>query len=198
MSEQNQTESGVKENRFSAASIWRAHLKGLRNRNFRKAEPGLGIVDVLARGVLYGLPLGLAVAGYFVGAKVVAVDGLLAAAGILAGALFMAFTQVASWRERYTERQRERYASELPQRYSLDETVAHVLIATYASLALVVVVLVSANYANKAGDLVGVGAALTIALGSYVVLLLLIILPKLYAAYAVTHEVAPEMSGLSR
>jgi len=131
-------------------------------------------------------------------AVVVAVDGLLATAGILAAGLFMAFTQVAAWRDRYTERLELREASELPQRYSLDETVAHILMATYASLGLAVSVLVSANFANKEGALVGLGAALTIALGSYLFLLMLIILPKLYTAYAVTHSVSDDMSGLYR
>jgi hypothetical protein len=34
-------------------------------------------------------------------------------------------------------------------------------------------------------------------LGTYLLLLMLIILPKLYASYAVTHRVGKDMSGLS-
>lgn len=37
---------------------------------------------------------------------------------------------------------------------------------------------------------------MAIAVGGYVLLLMLIILPKLYASYAVTHEVDDEMSRL--
>lgn len=73
----------------------------------------------------------------------------------------MAFTQLSAWRERYTSRQIEREVSAHAQRYSLDEAVDHVLIATNASLGLVVVVLVSANFANNDGELAGVGAAPT-------------------------------------
>lgn len=184
-------------NRFSASHIWTAHMKGLKNRNFRSPQPR-GAADLFARVVLYLVPVLLGAAAYLASAKVVAVDGLLAAAGVLAGGLFMAFTQVAAWRDRYTERQADRHASELPQRYSLDETVAHILMATYACLGLLVTVLVSANFADKHGHLVGIGAALVIAVGTYILLLMLIILPKLYTAYAVTHEVDQEMSGLSR
>jgi len=169
----------------------------LKNRDFRQTQPK-GVADLFARAVLYGLPLILGVVALWRGATVAAVDGLLAAGGILAGALFMAFTQVAAWRDRYTERMAGRQASELPQRYSLDETVAHILMATYACFGLAVVALVGANFANKEDKLTGIWAALTIVDGTYVVLLMLIIIPKLYAGYAVTHEVDREMSGLSQ
>jgi hypothetical protein len=186
-----------KTNRFSAGSIWAAHMKGLQNRDFRAAAPH-GVADLLARTVLYGIPVGLGVVSYVLGAKLTGVDGLLAASGILAGGLFMAFTQVAAWRDRYTERMLERHASELPQRYSLDETVAHILMATYGCLLLTVAAVAGSNFADHQERLTGFWAAGVIVLGSYVVLLLGIILPKLYAAYAVTHQVDPEMSGLYR
>jgi hypothetical protein len=182
-------------NRFSARHIWNAHFKGLKNRNF--GGTAAGVADVFARAVLYGAPVALAALAYWRGATIAAVDGLLVAAGVLAGGLFMAFTQVAAWRDRYTERWSRRETSEKPQRYSLDETVAHILMATYGCFALLVIVLVGANFANDDGDLVGVFSALAIAVGAYIVLLMLIILPKLYTAYAVTHELDDEMSGLS-
>lgn len=192
MSEQEQV---PRSNRFSARHIWNAHFKGLKNRNF--GGTAVGVADVFARTVLYGAPVALAALAYWQGATIAAVDGLLAAAGVLAGGLFMAFTQVAAWRDRYTERWSRRETSEKPQRYSLDETVAHILMATYGCFALLVMVLVGANFANEDGDLVGVFSALVIAVGAYIVLLMLVILPKLYTAYAVTHELDDEMSGLS-
>lgn len=182
-------------NRFSARHIWNAHMKGLRNRRFG-AERTQGVPDLLARGLLYGVPVILGALAYWRNATVASVDGLLAAAGVLAGGLFMAFTQVAAWRDRYTERHVERETSERPPRYSLDETVAHILMATYACFALVVVILVGANFTDKHDNIVGLAASLTIAVGSYVLLLMLIIIPKLYAAYAVTQVVDEEMSGL--
>lgn len=190
-------EAAPRTNRFSATPIWRAHLKGLRNRNFRTSDRS-GSTDVLTLVALYGLPVGLGAVAYLLGGNITGTDGLLAAAGILAGALFMAFTQVAAWRDRYTARIRDAAASELPQRYSLDETVAHILMATYACLVLATVVLVGANFADDQERVGGVIAAMIIAMGAYVLLLMFIILPKLYAAYAITHEVDSEMSGLSR
>lgn len=184
-------------NRFSATSIWLAHVKGLRNRDF-ESENLNSAADIFALSVLYGLPLTLSVVGYVLGAKITGADGLLAAAGILAGALFMAFTQIAAWRDRYTERQKERHESELVQRYSLDETVAHVLMAAYACLLMTVLVIVGANFTDAEERMTGLAAASVIAVGTYVVLILLIIIPRLYSAYAVTHKVPSDLSGLSR
>jgi hypothetical protein len=187
-----------KSNRFSAGYIWNAHRKGLRNRQYNAAGRTPSAPDFFALTLLYGIPLLLGGLAWYFGLTVAAIDGLLAAAGLLAGGLFMGFTQVAAWRDRYTERARAREDSERPQRYSLDETVAHVLMATYGCLLLVVVILVGANFTNDEGDLVGWAAAATIAVGTYIVLLMMIIIPKLYVAYAVTHELDDEMSGLHR
>jgi hypothetical protein len=184
-------------NRFSARHIWNAHLKGLRNRNFNRPDMSPSAADILARAVLYLVPIKLGVLAHFWGATIAAVDGLLAAAGLLAGGLFMAFTQVAAWRDRYTDRMDRFEDAERPQRYSLDEAVAHILMATYGCFALVVITLVGANFSDKQGHLTGLFSALDIGVGSYILLLMLIILPKLYTSYAVTHRVGKDMSGLS-
>lgn len=184
-------------NRFSAIYVWRGHKKGLMDRDFRAEQP-VGVPDPLARTVLYGVPLLLGVVAYWLGAAIAAVDGLLAAAGVLASGLFMAFTQVAAWRDRYTERMVSREASEKPQRFALDETVPHILMATYACFLLLVVVVVGANFADEDGRLVGAFAASTIAICSYVLLMMMIVLPKLYSAYVVTHKVDADISGQSR
>lgn len=183
-------------NRFSPKHIWNGHLKGLKNRDFR-AVPPTGVPDLFARILLYGLPTVGAAAALWFGGTVAAIDGLLAAAGVLGGGLFMAFTQVASWREQYTQRLAERPEAERPQRYSLDETVAHILMATYGCFAVVAVIVVGANFADGQERLTGIWAALAIFFGTYVLLLIGLILPKLYSAYAVTHNVDSEMSGLS-
>lgn len=186
-----------KSNRFSARHIWNGHMKGLRNRDFNKADTPPSAADVFARIILYGVPVVLGALALWRGATVAAIDGLLAAAGLLAGALFMAFTQVAAWRDRYTERMDHWEDAERPQRYSLDEAVAHILMATYACFVLAVVTLVGANFTDKDGNLTGIFAALVVTIGTYLLLLLLIIVPKLYASYAVTHRVTKDMSGLS-
>lgn len=183
--------------RFNPTDIVVAHLKGLKNRRYTTARP-VGVADRAARFALYGLPIVAGVVTLVLGGTVAGPEGILAGIAVLTGAFFMAFTQVATWRERFTERRHEREAAEVNQRDSLDEAVAHLLMAMYASLLLVVVLVVGTNFADDDGNLVGVFAGLTVAIGFYIVLLMMIILPKLYTAYASINEVDDEMSGLHR
>jgi len=183
--------------RFNPTDIVVAHLKGLKNRRYTTVRP-VGLADRAARYVLYGLPVVAGVAMVLLGGTVAGPEGILAGIAVLTGALFMAFTQVATWRERFTERRHVREAAEVNQRDSLDEAVAHLLMAMYASLLLVVVLVVGANFTDKDGNLIGAFAGVTAAIGLYIVLLLMIILPKLYTAYASINEVDDEMSGLYR
>lgn len=182
--------------RFSPADIFLAHLKGLKNRNYTTARP-VGVADISARVALYAIPVAAGVAMYWFDGIIASGDGILAAAGILTGAFFMGFTQVVVWRERFTERRSTHEQSEVHQRDSLDEAIAHILMAMYASMLLIVAVIVSQNLADKDGNLVGVPAAAIVTLGAYVLLIVAIILPKLYTAYASINDLDDEMSGLS-
>lgn len=183
--------------RFNPSPIWNAHLKGLMNRKYTTERP-VGVPDAAARALLYVAPLVAGVVMFFFDGKVAGTDGLLAAAGIFTGALFMAFTQVASWRQMLSDRRHEREVAEVAQRDSLDEAVAHLLMAMYASVALAVVIVSGRNFADAEGRLTSGWAAATAALGVYTALLLLIVMPKLYSAYVEINEVDDEMSGLSR
>ena len=183
--------------RFTPSRIWNAHIKGLKNRVYTSARP-IGTSDRIARAALYGLPLAAAVTMIVGGGTVAGGDGILAAAGIFAGAFFMGFTQVATWRERFTERREGREQSEVHQRDSLDESVAHLLMAIYASIGLAVVLVVGQNFADEKDRLTGAWAAASAGLGLYLVLLVMIVLPKLYTAYAGINKVDDEMSGLHR
>jgi hypothetical protein len=183
--------------RFNPSDIIVAHLKGLRNRRYDRARP-LGVADRTARVLLYVLPLAGAAAMIIWDGVLAGPDGLLAAAGVLTGAFFMGFSQVAGWRERFTERRNAREASEVHQRDSLDEVIAHLLMAIYATAALLVDVVVGLNLADDKGNLTGIPAAIAVAIGMYIILLLLVILPKLYTAYAGINQLDDEVSGLSR
>ena len=183
--------------RFTPSRIWNAHIKGLKNRVYTSARP-IGRPDKVARIALYALPVVAAVAMVAFDGTVAGGEGILAAAGIFSGAFFMGFTQVATWRERFTERRDQRDQSEVHQRDSLDESVAHLLMAIYASIGLAVVLVVGQNFADEKDRLTGVWAAISAGLGLYLVLLIMIVLPKLYTAYAGINEVDDEMSGLHR
>lgn len=182
--------------RFDPTDIIVAHFKGLKNRRYDRERP-IGVPDRAARYLLYVAPLAvgavvLAKRGHLAGP-----DGVLAAAGILLAAFLMSFTQIAIWRERLTARRLERAQADVHQRDSLDEATAHLMMAMYACVALTVDVVIGKNFATDKGDLSGVTAAIASALGTYLVLLLLIIIPKLYSAYAQVNELDDEMSGLS-
>lgn len=62
---------------------------------------------------------------------------------------------------------------------------------------LTIELLIGSQFLEKDGSLGGVWAAIAVALGTFVVLLVLIVVPKLYTAYVLVNEVDDEMSGLS-
>lgn len=183
--------------RFNPSDIFLAHLKGLKKRRYDQPRP-IGVADTAARVLLYVLPLAACAVVIIFDGTVAGPEGILAAAGIFTGAFFMGFTQVAVWRERFTERRHDRAVAEVHQRDSLDEAIAHLLMAMYGAMLLVVAVSVGMNFGNSDGELQGPWAGISAGLGLYVVLLLALILPKLYTAYAGINAVDDEMSGLVR
>lgn len=111
----------------------------------------------------------------------------------------MAFAQIASWRDRFTARLAEAGELEVHERDSLDEAVAHMLVAVYGTVLFIVTVVIGSNFTNnKAGELDQPAASIAVMLGTYILILLTMVLPKLYKAYATVNQVDDEMSGLDR
>lgn len=183
--------------RFSPADIFNGHRKGLRNRRYTTARPS-GRPDVIAIALLYGVPVLGVIASYWRHLTIAEPNAMLTAFGILVGALLMAFTQIAAWRDRFTQRLETHRVTEVHQRDSLDEAVAHVLMALYGSIGLFALTVIGMNFLDDKNRLHGGWAAFSIGLGAYVFLLMLLIAPKLYTAYAVVNQVDDEMSGLVR
>ncbi len=188
--------------RFSPFDVWNAHMKGLKNRDFSQDEP-VGTPDYVARVALYGTPLALGALSFVLGLKIADPGGLLEVCGILLGAFLVGFSQIASWREKFTARWAAQLAAgetddaERHHRYSLDEAVAHILLSIYVVLLLIITILVGTNLADGHGRIHGVPAAFTVFFGSLLLMLVVMIVPKLYAAYAVVNDVDDEMSGLT-
>ncbi|ORL15426.1 hypothetical protein A6I85_05995 [Prescottella equi] len=121
---------------------------------------------------------------------------IVAALSLLTGALLTVFTQLSTLRLKLTEWYDRDDVDRRPDKDSIDESVAHVLVAALVSISATIV----AVFAIALGDegapaLRGVVAAITVALITYVLLLLIMLIPRLYGAYASVHDVADELNG---
>ncbi|WP_139812254.1 hypothetical protein [Prescottella equi] len=179
--------------RFSVANVINAHWKGLSKpaRDGEAPEP-----DKVARLVLVLAPLmaGITMFGFQVQLTSPAI--IVAALSLLTGALLTVFTQLSTLRLKLTEWYDRDDVDRRPDKDSIDESVAHVLVAALVSISATIV----AVFAIALGDegapaLRGVVAAITVALITYVLLLLIMLIPRLYGAYASVHDVADELNG---
>lgn len=184
-------------NKFVIDTVWRAHLKGLKNRDYTKEEP-IGEPDRVSRAILYATPA--LVAGLFLGFgwKVSAPEALLAGFALLAGAFLAVFAPLAAWRDRLTDRASVDRITGLPVRDFLDAAVAHTCLAALVSALSAAVLVVGMNFADPDGSLTCGWAAAAAAAGIYLLLLLTLIVKALYAAYAQINNVRADLSGLHR
>ncbi len=124
--------------RFDPRPLLRGVGQGLRKRR----DTGPEAPDRKARAVLLVLPLaaaGIAAASGFV---LPHADQFIAGAAVLVGALFAAFTQIASWRDRLLMRRNQTDGVDLR---ALDEAGAHVLFTVVVSLVATANLVVLAN-----------------------------------------------------
>jgi hypothetical protein len=168
--------------RLSPTAVWRAHLRGL-------TKHPTGRPDVFARTAVYGLPVLVAVLAYVLEARLRQAGVLLAGASLLAGTLLASFGQLATLRGKISERiEVRRVALD-----ALDETTAHVLVAVYAAILLAATLGTATSL--TAGAVYGLAAALALGLGAWLLLLVLLIVPRLYQAYTYAFDVSPELDG---
>ncbi|MGP5219397.1 hypothetical protein [Arthrobacter rhombi] len=133
----------------------------------------------------------------FTGGGLASPDALLSAMSLLAGGLIAAFALLASWRDRLTDRADSFSTSERLERDHLDETAAHLLVAAYGSAISAVLLVIGMNFSQgQGGELTGPIAALAAAAATFVVLVFLIALPRLYSSYVQLNGVRKELSGL--
>lgn len=180
--------------RLSPATIFRAHWRALSD--YRSSKP---VPDVVARGAVVVLPLGVGVGAYLADASLRAPDALLTAVSLLAGGFLAAFTHLSGVRSRLTDRAAAWGDAERIDRDAVDETAAHLLAASYVSGLAVAVLVAGMNLgADKEGALGGTWGAAAIALLVYIFVVFLITLPRLYSAYATSNAVRDELNGLHR
>jgi len=178
--------------RFSLSDLSVGFLKVLRNRNSTPSKP-----DYVARAVLFLAPLaaGLGVMRWDV--HIQAPATLLTGIAILAGGFLTAFTHISTLRLRLTERQDKQADSEVDDRDLIDEIATLLLIAAFVSVVTAATLVVAMNWIAE-DFLYQWAAASVAALGTEVVALFLLTIPRLYNAYLQINKVRPALSGAHR
>ncbi len=178
--------------RFDIRPLLRGHWKGLTDGRRVRYTP-----DRWSRAVL-ALPIALAVLAFFKSWTLPSPTPLLSAIALLAGGLIGSFGSVSTLRLKLTEWAEREGENQQPQRDALDETVAHLLTAALLCASTAVVLVIGTNVAGPDQPVGGLWGALAMGLGSYVFLLFVMVLPRLYAAYVEINTVPDRLSGFSR
>lgn len=155
---------------------------GLRKRRHQGDEP----VDRKTRTVLLGVPLVAAVVAISFRTVLSSADQLLAGVALFSGALLTAFAQIASWRERVLDRARGVDGVKLR---ALDEAAAQILFCVLVAMVATASMAVLANLEitdNSPAAVIIIARALSalgIALFTYLVLAMTIVVNLLWDAY---------------
>lgn len=180
--------------RFFPIELFRGHWKALSD--YRSAQPA---PDRVARLLLIGLPLVSGGTFLVFGGSLAAPGSLLSGVALLAGGFLAAFGQISTLRLRLTDRADRFPDAEAIDRSALDETAAHLLVASFMSAITALFLVLAMNFsASDAGAVSGPLAGVALACATYVLLVFVIALPRLYAAYVTMNSVRPELSGTHR
>ena len=145
------------------------------------------------------MPLGAGAGVLLLGGQLQAPGALLSGVALLAGGFLAAFGQISSLRLRLTDRADTYPDAERMNRDALDETATHLLMASYTSALAALTLVLGMNFGSTAGGAVcGVWAALSTVFCTYVLLIFLIAVPRLYGAYLTINAVRRQMSGAHR
>lgn len=182
--------------RFVLSSLFRAHWKGLTLNEPESTSPP---ADKVARWILVG---GSSVAALLAGvcrADLGEPSLRLAALALLTGSLLTVFAQLSSLRLKFTEWFPAGEQGHRVEKDMIDESVSHVLFAAVLSLFAAGVTVASAIVTAPSGwageVLRGISAGLTVGLLYYIVALVVMTLPRLYAAYVAVNDVSSSLDG---
>lgn len=180
-------------NRLNLAPLFRAHWKGLTN-GVTSPTP-----DWPSRAVLIFIPLAVGAASISLDWRLKSPAALLAGVALLAGSLLSAFTHLSSLRMKISEgaqRDSNRFDAE---RAMLDETAAHLLLACLACVVNAVTIVIGLNFrSDTKEEISGSWAAVSLATSSWIVVLFVLCLPRLYSAYVEINQVQEDLSGFTR
>lgn len=149
--------------------------------------------------ILALLPLALFAYMLFSGGRLAAPTPILTAVSLMAGGMLSAFTHLSTLRLKITEwldsphAEADRFRDE---REMLDESAAHLLAGSVSCVITAATLVLGMNLATDGkGALVGFWAASASAASSYVGLMFIMTVPRLYSAYVRINSVSSKLSG---
>lgn len=130
--------------------------------------------------------------------KLAAPGPLLGGVALLAGALIGSYGTLSTLRLRLLDLADPHDEALEPERDLLDESVAHLLLAALVAALTAASLVIGTNTTPMNEPVTGFWAALAIALSTYLLLLFVLVLPRLYAAYVQINVVRPALNGQHR
>lgn len=182
--------------RFSILPIFRGHWRGLTN----DLADGTTAPDWPVRITLVAVAAAVLVCSYILGWQIASPSATLSAMALLSAGLLGVFTQLSSLRIRLTDRPDEAWLD--VERDGIDEAVAHVLFAFLLCISSGALLVIGMNlvawYRPGTPELDRWWSGPVLAIGAYIVMTFLILVPKLYAAYTEMNSVRNELNGFHR
>ena len=184
---------GWKDSRFNPTALLRGHAKGLSDyRDEGRPLPASG-----TRWTMRGLAIASGAAIGIFDAPLNSAGPMLAAVALMAGGLLTAFTHLSTLRKSYTDRSATWDQADRMDRDFLDETAAHLLTGSYVAAWCAAALVVGMNF-SAGGQPRGWFAAVPVALATYLFLIFIVAIPRLYYAYVHLNSVRSELSGTHR
>ena len=182
--------------RFSILPILRGHWRGLTN----DLSDGTTIPDWPVRIALGSVSGVVLVCSYVLGWQIASPTATLSAMALLSAGLLGVFTQLSSLRIRLTDRPDEAWLD--VERDGIDEAVAHVLLAFLLCISSGALLVAGMNlvawYRPGTPELDRWWSGPVLAIGAYILMTFLILVPKLYSAYTEMNSVRNELNGFHR
>lgn len=170
--------------RLNPLIVVRAHWRMLENRTETASTP-----DTATRWVLVGVPALVAGFAFFSKLELAAPGVLVSALSLFSAGLLAAFAQLASTRSKYPAPD-DAWDPDKLTRDMLDEAIAHILTAALLSVTTAAVIIVGMNVGDADGAGVNRWFSLAVApMGTYMFLVFVMTIRKLYGAYVVANEV---------
>lgn len=180
--------------RFSVRNVFAAHWKGLSEPSDNPDDKPTP--DKTARAILVVIPLlsAVAVGGLRITLSSPAI--VVAALSLLTGSLLTVFTQLSTLRLKLTEWYDRDDLEHRTDKDGIDESVAHVLTAALFALTATFVAVGATVLGDTQHPVInGIISAIIVGLVAYVLLLLIILIPRLYSAYIAVHDVDDNLNG---